>query len=124
MHAETTMFKQPNAGDLSHRVAIETIAQTPADGDTGTGLAQSYVKIADAWGRLEGLAGGRYVAGRQIEEVATHRLTIRYQAAALPATHVSETLAGGTRRFAVRGIVDPDGKRAFLQFDLEEERPA
>jgi len=116
------MFKAPNAGDLSHRVAIETVAQTPSGGASGTGLAQSYTKIADAWGRLDGLAGGRYVAGRQIETVATHRLTIRYQAAALPATHVSEN--AGARRFAVRGIVDPDGRRAFLQFDLEEERPS
>jgi head-tail adaptor len=117
-------FVNPGAGDLSHRVAIETIAQTPSGGDTGTGLAQTYSTIADAWGRLDGLAGGRYVAGRQIEEVATHRLTIRYQAAALPATHVSESVTGGTRRFAVRGIVDPDGKRRWLQLDLEEERPS
>ncbi|MBI1243766.1 MAG: hypothetical protein GC202_02080 [Alphaproteobacteria bacterium] len=119
-------FTSPTAGELRHRLAMETLSQGASGGSSGTGLTSTYTVAVSLWGRVLGLAGGRYVAGQQSEEkVATHRITVRWVAGFAGWTHVSETPSGGgTRRFAIRSVQDPEGRNRWLELDVEEEKPA
>ena len=64
-------------GDLRERVALQSRADTP---NAAHGLDVAYTTIDTVWAEIRELSGGRYVAGRQVEEVATHRVTIRHRA--------------------------------------------
>lgn len=117
-------FRSPASGELNQYLALETLGQAPSGGSGGVDLIDTYTLAASAWGRVLGLLGGRYVAGRQVEEVATHRIVIRYRTGFQAWTHVSRAVVGGTQRYRIHKIHDPEGRGRWLELDVEEQRPS
>ena len=108
------------AGELRTLVALQSKAQTPTGGASGTGLTDTYTTVADVWARIDGLQGGRYVAGQQVEETATHKITIRYRS---DYTSAWRFILDGARRFELKTVRDPDGLRKFLEIWAQELKP-
>jgi SPP1 family predicted phage head-tail adaptor len=108
-----------DAGELRDRVELQSRAQTPTGGSSGSAIAQAYATVATVWAKIEGLQGGRYIAGRQTEEVATHKITIRHRTDFTAWRFVLI----GTRRLEVRSLRDPDGGKEFMELWCEELTP-
>lgn len=109
-----------HAGELRHYLELLSRAQAPAGGAGGTGLTDSYTVVATVSAKIETLQGGRYVAGRQVDEVATHRITIRHRGDYATGAWRYLREAGGTRRYEVKSGGDPDGRRQWLVLNVEE----
>ena len=106
-------------GDLRHRIALQTRVQAAAGGIGGSDLTDSFTTLDTVWATVEGLRGGRYVAGRQVEEIATHRITIRWRADFTSWTHCAE----GARRWRIHEVKDIAGDRQWLEILAEEQIP-
>jgi len=101
--------------DLQTRIVLETVAAAPtADG----GLADTYATLAEAWAKVEAIAGGRYIADRQQQDVATHRVTIRHRAD----WRTVATIKVGSSRLRVRSARVLDQRKTWVEFLAEEER--
>ena len=108
------------AGELRTLVILQSKTQTPVGGAAGTGLADAYTDVASVWARIDGLQGGRYVAGQQVEETATHKITIRYRA---DYTSAWRFIRDVDRLFEMKTVRDPDGLRKFLEIWAQELKP-
>ena len=94
-------------GALRRRLLLEAAVTTP-DGLGGT--TQVYETVAAVWAQLEWIAGGeRWRRGRP-EQVATHRVTLRWRAG----VDAGQRLRDGDRLFDIRAVADPDGGRRRL----------
>lgn len=103
------------AGTLRHLLTLEQRTQA-ADGSVG--ITTGYTAVARVWAKVEATKGAIYVAGMQIGEGPTHRIVIRYRERTT-FDHASE----GARRWRVRDVRDPDGKRKWLEIMAEELKP-
>ncbi|MBA4270138.1 MAG: head-tail adaptor protein [Methylobacterium sp.] len=103
-------------GALRRRLLLEAAVTTP-DGLGGT--TQVYETVAAVWAQLEWIAGGeRWRRGRP-EQVATHRVTLRWRAG----VDAGQRLRDGDRLFDIRAVADPDGGRRRLVCLVQEIGP-
>ncbi|WP_291826985.1 phage head closure protein [Bosea sp. (in: a-proteobacteria)] len=103
-------------GALRRRLLLEAAMATP-DGLGGT--TQVYETVAAVWAQLEWIAGGeRWRLGRP-EQVATHRVTLRWRAG----VDAGQRLRDGDRLFDIRAVADPDGGRRRLVCLVQEIGP-
>lgn len=103
-------------GALRRRLLLEAAVTTP-DGLGGT--TQVYETVAAVWAQLEWIAGGeRWRRGRP-EQVATHRVTLRWRAD----VDAGQRLRDGDRLFDIRAVADPDGGRRRLVCLVQEIGP-
>ncbi|OYW67920.1 MAG: hypothetical protein B7Z40_05185 [Bosea sp. 12-68-7] len=103
-------------GSLRRRLLLEAAVATP-DGLGGT--TQIYETVAAIWAQLEWIAGGeRWRRGRP-EQVATHRVTLRWRAG----VDAGQRLRDGDRLFDIRAVADPDGGRRRLVCLVQEIGP-
>ncbi|WP_439492901.1 phage head closure protein [Bosea sp. (in: a-proteobacteria)] len=103
-------------GALRRRLLLEAAVTTP-DGLGGT--TQVYETVAAVWAQLEWIAGGeRWRLGRP-EQVATHRVTLRWRAG----VDAGQRLRDGDRLFDIRAVADPDGGRRRLVCLVQEIGP-
>ncbi len=103
-------------GVLRRRLLLEAAMATP-DGLGGT--TQVYETVAAVWAQLEWIAGGeRWRLGRP-EQVATHRVTLRWRAG----VDAGQRLRDGDRLFDIRAVADPDGGRRRLVCLVQEIGP-
>lgn len=103
-------------GALRRRLLLEAAMATP-DGLGGT--TQVYETVAAVWAQLEWIAGGeRWRRGRP-EQVATHRVTLRWRAG----VDAGQRLRDGDRLFDIRAVADPDGGRRRLVCLVQEIGP-
>lgn len=103
-------------GALRRRLLLEAAVTTP-DGLGGT--TQVYETVAAVWAKLEWIAGGeRWRLGRP-EQVATHRVTLRWRAG----VDAGQRLRDGDRLFDIRAVADPDGGRCRLVCLVQEIGP-
>lgn len=103
-------------GALRRRLLLEAAVATP-DGLGGT--TQVYETVAAVWAQLEWIAGGeRWRRGRP-EQVATHRVTLRWRAG----VDAGQRLRDGDRLFDIRAVADPDGGRRRLVCLVQEIGP-
>ncbi|MCZ8042544.1 MAG: phage head closure protein [Beijerinckiaceae bacterium] len=103
-------------GALRRRLLLEAVVTTP-DGLGGT--TQVYETVAAVWAQLEWIAGGeRWRRGRP-EQVATHRVTLRWRAG----VDAGQRLRDGDRLFDIRAVADPDGGRHRLVCLVQEIGP-
>lgn len=103
-------------GALRRRLLLEAAVTTP-DGLGGT--TQVYETVAAVWAQLEWIAGGeRWRRGRP-EQVATHRVTLRWRAG----VDAGQRLRDGDRHFDIRAVADPDGGRRRLVCLVQEIGP-
>ncbi|MBX9874523.1 MAG: phage head closure protein [Beijerinckiaceae bacterium] len=103
-------------GALRRRLLLEAAVTTP-DGLGGT--TQVYETVGAVWAQLEWIAGGeRWRRGRP-EQVATHRVTLRWRAG----VDAGQRLRDGDRLFDIRAVADPDGGRRRLVCLVQEIGP-
>lgn len=102
----------PDVGAMRERVSLQTRAEAAA---TAGGTTETFTTVATVWARVEPLAVGKYIAGAQTEKVATHRITARYRSDYKTITY----LLWGSVRLIVRGAVDLDAKRRFVEYLAE-----
>ena len=100
------------AGTLRHLLTLEQRTQV-ADGSVG--ITTAYTVVATAWGDVQATRGAVYVAAVQVGEGPTHRIIIRHRART-DFDHISQ----GQRRWRVRDVRDPDGRRKYLEIMAEE----
>jgi SPP1 family predicted phage head-tail adaptor len=110
-------FRAPTVGELRHPVILQDRSQA-ADG--GTGIAEAFVPVAEAWARIEPIFGGRVIEGQQVEAVATHNITVRHVAGYTAIDHVKMVDSG--RLFRVRSILNPGERDRWLELLCEELR--
>lgn len=104
------------AGELKHLVTLERRVFTPAGGTKGAKASEIYIAVATTWASLETIRGGRYVAGKQVEEVATHRFFARFRSDLSDWGFISQ----GSRRWRVLQSGDPTGERRWIEILAEE----
>jgi SPP1 family predicted phage head-tail adaptor len=126
------------AGSLRHLLTLEQRTQVA---DATVGITTAYTPVAQVWGDVQATRGAVYVAGMQIGEGPTHRIVIRYRDRTT-FDHVAELvldagtattedfdylagtyLAATERRWRVRDVRDPDGKRKWIEIMAEELKP-
>lgn len=104
------------AGALRRRLALEAAIATP---DGVGGETQAYQTIASLWAQVEWRAGGeRWRRGRP-EQIATHRITLRWR----DGVEAGQRLRDGPRLFDIRAVADPDGGRRRLVCLVQEVTP-
>jgi SPP1 family predicted phage head-tail adaptor len=100
-------------GALRRRLVLEGPVGTP---DGLGGATQAFVTVAAVWGQVEWLSGREdWVRGRP-EQVATHRVTLRWRAG----VDSGQRLRDGARLYDIRAVADPDGGRRRLVCLVEE----
>lgn len=103
------------AARFRHRIALERDGLTPAaDG----GLTEGITTLDTVWAEVLPIAGGKVIAGRQVQEVATHRITIRHRAD----WRDVQTIKHGASRLTVRAARDVEERRQIVEFLCEEIR--
>lgn len=103
-------------GVLRRRLVLEGPVATP---DGLGGATQTFEILAAVWGRIEWLGGGeRWRMGRP-EQVATHRITLRWRGG----VDTGQRLRDGTRLYDIRAVADPDDGRRRLVCLVEEISP-
>ncbi len=109
-------FERGSVGAMRRRLVLEAPA---AVGDGVGGTVRSFVAVATVWAQVEWLSGDeRWRAGRP-EQVATHRITLRWRVG----VDAGQRLREGERIFEIRAVDDPDGGRRRLVAMTEEIRP-
>jgi head-tail adaptor len=103
------------AGNLRHSLLLEKRAQAAEGTDS---IAATFAPVSDAWGEVKQVRAGTYLDGQQVGETITHIIRLRYRSAT-DFGFISE----GARRFRVKRIGDPDGRRRWLEVFAEELQP-
>ena len=104
-----------SAGRLRHHLVLENRIQAPNDQG---GITETYAEAGQAWAEILAVGAVLYAAGQQVQEKVTHKITIRFR----PMTGFG-FLSDGARRFRLREMRDPDGRRMWLELLCEELRP-
>lgn len=108
--------KHPTIGQRRLRVVLEEPVATP---DDIGGATITFAPRVSLWARLEPASVLDRAEAQRAEGIVTHRLTLRWRGDITGAMR----FAAGTRRFAVRGQADPDGRRRDLVVTVEEVQP-
>ena len=109
-------------GQLTHEMSLE--ADTPTKTATGE-ASHDWVELQTVWAKIEsGSSHERRVAAQNSQKIM-HTITVRYHAE-LGASDVEfspkHRLIYDSRTFEIRGIIDPDESRRFLELTCEETR--
>ena len=107
------MAKQPCAGDLRHRITIQSSVKT---GDGGGGFTVAWSNLATVRGKIEPLRGREQLHGMQLEARVTHRILIRYRSDVTAANRI----LFGTRTFNIRSVLNVDERNRWLEILAEE----
>ena len=100
-------------GQLRHRLVLQAPSET-ADG--AGGVTRGFATIGSVWAELEPTAAETGLAGDAPANLVAYRATLRWRADIT----TGHRLAKGARLFAIRGLLDPDGRRRRLRLTLEE----
>jgi len=110
------MASDASIGRLRRRLLLE--APVPAPDGLG-GTTQLFQTVAAFWARLEWLSGGEHWHQGRPEQLATHRVTLRWR----PDLDAGKRLRDGDRIFDIRAVSDPDGSRRRLVCLVGEAKP-
>ncbi|MGO4402949.1 phage head closure protein [Bosea sp. RAF48] len=103
-------------GRLRRRLILEAPASTP---DELGGSTQVFEAVAAFWAQVEWLSGTEQWRQGRPEQVATHRVTLRWRGD----LDAGKRLRDGDRIFDIRTVSDPDGSRRRLICLVEEVKP-
>lgn len=101
------------AGARRARLTLEMPAETP---DVLGGAALAFAPVATLWARIEARGGRERIAGAAVEGIIETRITLRWRADLDAGMRFSD----GERRFLIRAVFDPDGRRRDLVCLCEE----
>lgn len=104
-----------NAGDLRHRVTFQK-----HNTDSATGGLTGWVDCVTTWAKVEDLSGRDYFQAQMLGEASlvTSRITVRWR----PDLDSHMRVRFGNRTFDIKTILDPDGRKRFLQIMCAEVR--
>lgn len=103
-------------GRLRRRLTLEAPVAAP---DELGGATQLFEPVAAFWAQLEWLAGTEQWWQGRPEQVATHRVTLRWRGD----LDAGKRLRDGSRIFEIRTVADPDGARRCLVCLVVEVKP-
>lgn len=104
-------FQDPGA--LNHRMSLESLLET-ADG-IGS-LDKQFQPVDTVWAAIEPKRHDQRLLAQQIDEQATHIVTIRFRSDVATGWRFRK----GARSFEIVAIVDPDERGRYLQCHTEE----
>ncbi|MGD9644059.1 MAG: phage head closure protein [Elusimicrobiales bacterium] len=104
-----------NAGELRHRITFQRRGTDPT-----TGGFTDWVDYATVWAKVEDLSGRDYIQAQMLGQASlvTTRITIRWR----PDIDPHMRVRAGSRTFDVKAVLDPDGRRRWLQLMCAEAR--
>ena len=102
-------------GARARRFTLEMPLESP---DGFGGVLRSYAAGPQLWGAIEMVGGDTRRRADRPEQVATHRVRLRWR----PGVTAAMRLVDGPRRFAIRAAGDPDGSQRELVCLVEEIR--
>lgn len=110
------MARLVDPGELATRLMLERPVRSP-DGQGGAEV--SFEAVTMLSGRIEPVSVGLEEEGAQRRAIASHRILIRFR---------SDVAAGmrlvkQDRIFAIRGVIDADGRGRYLICHVEEDLP-
>lgn len=113
-------------GSMRVRMDLQAYSRT-ADG--GGGAATKWNKVASIYADIKPQSSSENMFGRenQMREVTRHKIIIRYRDNVTAKNRLVHTVrrngSSVTRVFNIKGVVDPDNRRRFLELDCEEGVP-
>jgi len=105
------------AGDLRHRITIQTPSET-SDGIGG--MTTTWSTFKKIWAAIWPLRGAEYLAAMQITSEITHKIRIRYLSGVTPKMRI----LFGTRYFDIQSIINPDERNIYLELMCRETTSA
>lgn len=99
-------------GGLSQRGVIQTHTSTP---DGAGGSVKSWSNTATVWMRIQPLAGQEQLAGMQIQDKVSHKITMRYRALTTAQRILHKGIA-----YNIRAILDEEGRERKLTVMCEQ----
>ena len=103
-------------GAMRRRLLLEAPVATP---DGLGGATFDHETVAAVWAQLEWLSGGEHWRRGRPEQLATHRISMRWRAG----VDAGQRLRDGEHVFDIRAVFDPDGSRRRLVCLVQEVSP-
>jgi SPP1 family predicted phage head-tail adaptor len=103
-------------GSLRQRIEIQAEAATGDGGGGQTDPWASSVVVATVWANVEPLRGDERLRAMQLEDVVTHKITIRYR----PGITARMRVKFGARLLNIRAVIDPQEQQRVLELMCEE----
>lgn len=100
-------------GDMRDRVTIQSVAEVA---DANGGLVETWSDVATVWAAVETTNAREAWRLQQLGMRADHMITIRYRD---DVTNRNRVILDG-RPMLVRGVRDPDRRKAWLVINAEE----
>jgi SPP1 family predicted phage head-tail adaptor len=96
-----------------HRFQLEAPVRQP---EPSGGAEVAYAVVAEVWGELRAVSGGEQADADRLAADVGHVIAIRHRDG-LTSDHRFRL---GQRVFAIRAVLDRDGRRRFLECRCEE----
>lgn len=109
------MKKKYGAGEFNRRIFFQR-AVTTDDGYGGKPM--TWINCGEAWAKIEPLSGNEYFEAHNIQNVVSHRITIRYR------TDIREDMriSAGGEAFEIESILDIEQGHQFMAIMCTEAR--
>lgn len=102
-------------GELRHRITIERLKKAEQN-DHGEFDPEKWVPVMRRWADIRPANPQQKEFGRQFDASVSHVIPIRFVAGLLTTFRVRY----GSRLFAIKGVIDPDERRALLHLYCTE----
>lgn len=105
-------------GELDQRVDLQRRSDDPA---AGGGTTETYTTIATVWAKVEAVSGSLYFASQQVQETATHAVTIRLRTDWQSIEYIRWAAGLSARSFRIERVrqLDPEYQE-FLCEEIEQ----
>lgn len=101
------------AGQLRHRVALQTVTETR---DAVGGIVSGWATTVTLWAAVEPLRGREFFQARAEQAGVDTRIRIRYRAGVVPKQRI--TWDGHT--YDIEAVIEPDSRRRELHLMCSE----
>lgn len=113
-------------GAMRSKLELQSYTRT-ADGGGGSALTWSKVATVNADIQPQSSSENMFGRDNQLREVVRHKIIIRYRRGVSAKNRLVQTYRDDgvtyTRIFNIKGVVDPDNRRRYLELDCEEGVP-
>lgn len=107
------MAREPGAGDLNERITIQRKLVTR---DAIGGQIETWQVRMEVWAMAAPMSAGEQYRRQQIQAKADWKIIIRWNGDVLP----SDRIAFRRKTLEIKGILNPDMRRRFLELSCEE----
>lgn len=109
------MAARPRAGDLRHRVTLDTLTETA---DSFGQPIQSWTSSGPYWAAIRPASGREVEIGKQLEAQVSHVITMRYVGEIGPTGRISF----GSRTFAIsQALLKDEIKDQYTLYCIEQD---